>query len=93
MKHLRFDCMYGMLKDQITPEGHPQEIMEKLNITYQHSTPQSIADQWWFWNCKNIPDPLPPYLDVLTADPMEMIGWGLSKEMAEEIRDYKHTEK
>jgi hypothetical protein len=86
--HLRFDCMYGMLEGQETPKGHPQEIMKRLGITYQHATPQSISDQWWFWNCENMPEELPPYLELTDWNPMEMIGWGLSKENAEAIRDY-----
>ncbi len=89
MVHLRFNSLYGILKGQITPEGHPQEIMKKLGITYQHATPQSIADQWWFWNCENLPKELPPYLEVTFWDPMKNIGNGLSKELAEMIRDYK----
>ncbi len=84
--HLRFDCMYGMLDGEEAPQGHPQEIMKRLGITYQHATPQSLGDQWWFWNCENIPEELPPYLEVADWNPMEMIGWGLSKENAEAIR-------
>jgi hypothetical protein len=83
MTHLRYKCLYDC------PDEHPQVMMKKLGITYQHATPQSIGDQWWFWNCENIPDPLPPYLEVSNWDPMECIGWGLSKEDAENIRDYK----
>lgn len=37
---------------------HPQEKMNELGIKYEHSTPQSIGDCWWFWNCSNIPNPL-----------------------------------
>ena len=43
---------------------HPQKVMKELEITYQHATPQIIRDQWWFWNCENIPEQLPPYLEV-----------------------------
>ena len=68
---------------------HPQEEMKKLGITYQHATPQSISDSWWFWNCENIPDPLPSYLSVLNIDPIKSIGWGLSQEQAEAIINYK----
>ena len=69
-------------------KDHAQVIMKKLGITYQHSTPQSIGDQWWFWNCENVPDELPEYLTVADWDPMKCIGFGLSKEDAEKIRDY-----
>lgn len=68
---------------------HPQKAMVELGITYQHATPQSMGDQWWFWNCENSPDNLPPFLTVLELDPMEQIGFGLNLEKAEEIRDYK----
>ena len=86
--HLRFDCMYGILGEE-APKGHPQEIMKKIGITYQYATPQSMGNQWWFWNCENLPKELPEYLEVANWNPMKMIGWGLSKENAEEIRDYK----
>jgi hypothetical protein len=87
-KHLRYDCLYGVHEDEEMPKGHPQEVMKRLGITYQYATPQSISDAWWFWNCENIPELLPPYLEVKNWDPMEMIGWGLSKEEAEQIRDF-----
>lgn len=81
--HLRFDLY-------MSPAGeHAQQVMKRLGITYQHATPQSMGDQWWFWNCENVPDPLPKYLRVLGLDPMKCIGSGLSKEDAESIRDYK----
>ena len=44
---------------------HPQIVMEKLGITYQKATTHSVADQWWFWNCKNAPNKLPYYLTKL----------------------------
>ena len=65
------------------------ERMKELGITYQHATPQSMGDQWWFWNCENVPDTLPEDLEDLNLDPMTCIGYGLSKEDAEKIRDYK----
>ena len=49
--------------------GHAQNIMRELGITYTHSTPQSLADQYWFWNCENVPTKLPSYLKQLEADP------------------------
>ena len=66
-------------------EEHPQIFMKKLGISYKHSTPQSIADQWWFWCCKNVPNNLPNNISVLEANPFECIGFGLSKEDAEKI--------
>ena len=64
---------------------HPQVVMRELRITYQHATPQSITDQWWFWNCENVPDPLPKYLDPLDVKPMDAVGHGLSIADAEAI--------
>lgn len=63
--------------------------MKRLGITYQHATPQSMGDQWWFWNCDNIPEEIPDHIEELNLDPMDCIGFGLSKEEAEKIRDYK----
>ena len=69
---------------------HPQKIMEGLGITYQHATPQSVGDQWWFWNCESTPEILPEGLTELKVDPMKCVGFGLNKENAEKIRDYEH---
>lgn len=89
MKHLRYTCRHGTLNK------HPELVMKRLGIIYQYATPQSMGDQWWFWNCENIPTQLPEYLselnDVKTnkqLNPMDQIGWGLSKEEAEKIIDY-----
>jgi hypothetical protein len=83
MMHLRFK-----LYDYSGP--HPQIQMKELGITYQISTPQSMGDQWWFWCCENVPDKLPSYLEVMNLNPMEQIGFGLSKQEAEHIRDYEN---
>ena len=80
MTHLR----YLLHSDE---QRHPQVVMKELGITYQESTPQSIADQWWFWNCKNIPSDLPGHITQLNLDPMECVGYGLTEEMAKKIRD------
>ena len=85
MKHISY-CMYSA--NDVT-SGHPMEVMKGLGITYQQATPQSMLDSWLFWNCSNIPEPLPEYLLPIDADPMEYVGWGLSQQEAEKIRDYK----
>lgn len=87
--HLIFDAIRAYFSGKT---AHPQDVMSELGITYQHATPQSISDQWWFWNCENIPDTLPGYLSELKADPMEMIGFGLSEEKAMQIRDYRNNQ-
>lgn len=81
--HLRYCTMaagFGCGEDR-----HPQTVMRELGITYQHATPQSMADQWWFWNCENVPAELPKYLTPLDLNPLEQVGWGLSQEDAEKI--------
>ncbi len=84
--HLRVSTYYN--------DEHPLQSMERLGITYQHATPQSMLDEWWFWNCENVPDQLPEYFSILECkDPLKMLGWGLSKENAEKIRDYLSTSK
>jgi hypothetical protein len=87
MIHLRFD--YRETGLGCNENRHAQKVMKELGITYQHATPQTIGDQWWFWNCENIPEKLPSFITVLELDPMDCIGWGLSKKKAESIRDYK----
>ncbi|AUR85571.1 hypothetical protein NVP1076O_66 [Vibrio phage 1.076.O._10N.286.51.B7] len=56
--NLRYD-MYS------SPNNHPQKVMEALGITYKYVVPQSIADQWWFYDCENVPSALPEYLTKL----------------------------
>jgi len=89
MKHLNY-CILTAWVDH-KESRHPQLVMKELGITYQHATPQSLNDTWWFWNCENVPDELPSYLTVSDWDPMKMIGWGLSEENAILIRDYKRS--
>ena len=80
--HLRFD-VYG--QSIAGDDRYAQTVMRDLGIIYSHATPQSMGDQWWFWNCNNVPSPLPPHFSVLEINPHECIGYGLSKEEADEI--------
>lgn len=82
--HLRYD-MYS------APAGHPQAVMRSLGITYQHATPQSIADQWWFWNCEGVPEDLPDFLTALNVEPHEAIGYGLDRATADAIAANKES--
>ena len=86
MKHLKYSLIEAAM--ECDEDRHPQVVMRELGITYQHSTPQSMGDQWWFWNCENIPKELPLFFSELRLDPMEQIGYGLSKKHAENIRDF-----
>lgn len=69
-------------------KDHPEYIMRRFGITYQKATPQSIGDQWWFWNCQNIPCPLPEGFSFLDVDPEKCIGFGLSQKDADEIKKF-----
>ncbi len=84
--NLRF--LYMAAQD-LGEKRHAEAVMKEMGITYQLSTPQTMGDQWWFWNCEGLPEILPKFLTILDLNPMEQIGWGLSKEDAEKIRDYK----
>lgn len=77
-----------MLESGWEKYGHPVSAVLAHGISYQHATPQSIGDQWWFWNCEHVPDQLPKYLSVADLHPMACIGYGLSEEQAHQIRDY-----
>lgn len=84
--HLRYDMMKAGLG--CNENRHPQEVMRELGITYQHATPQSICEQWWFWNCEGVSESLPEYLTELQLDPLKMVGYGLSEKKAQEISDF-----
>jgi hypothetical protein len=73
-------------------DEHPQDYMKSLGITYEHATPQSISEQWWFWNCSNVPEPLPGPLYVLKKEPKEAIGHGLSPSLAEKLTKYSQSD-
>lgn len=70
MRHLRFSYPAARAAGE---DRHAQEVMRELGITYQDLTPQSIADQFWFWYCDNVPEVLPPYLVDLRANPNHWI--------------------
>lgn len=81
--HLRFNMMAAGM--DCNENRHPQVVMRELGITWQHATPQSMMDEWWFWNCKGIPAELPKYLTPLDLDPNKCVGWGLGHEDADKI--------
>lgn len=61
---------------------HPQKVMIDLGIKYKKSVPQSISDNWWFFDC-DIPEvvELPEYIEVRDfGDLSHFVGWGLSED-------------
>lgn len=80
MINLRLDIYYLKI--------HAQQYMRDLGITYEIAVPQSICDQWWFFNCKNVPPKLPEELSIfdMKGRPLkDLIGYGLSAEMVERL--------
>lgn len=63
MKHLRYDCMDANLSGE---KRHPQEVMREIGITYERAIPQSMAGQWWFFNCQY--KKLPKYITGMNCD-------------------------
>ena len=87
LNHLVF-CIQTWVELNQGKAEHPVKQMKNLGITYQHGTPQSIGNRWIFWNCSNIPDPLPTYLSVEALHPISHIGFGLSEDLAKSIERY-----
>lgn len=81
--HLRYSMLTAGI--DCNENRHAQVVMRELGINYQHASPQSLGDQWWFWNCTEVPASLPKYLTALDLDPHEAIGYGLSKDLADKI--------
>ena len=52
---------------------HAIDAMYDLGIEFEHSVPQSLIDEYWFFNCSNVPDKLPEYISILQADPRDWI--------------------
>jgi hypothetical protein len=52
---------------QGAPSGHPQEVMRELASSLHFkilgATPQSVADQWWFWIEYETEPDLPEFID------------------------------
>jgi len=63
------DLRYDMLSATKAGDSrHPQKVMRELGITYTHAIPQSLGDQWWFANCKNVPEVLPVFLKEMRIE-------------------------
>ena len=56
-KHLRV-IEHGFFQNVFTE-------MERLGIDWQHAEHLLIGEQWWFFNCENVPEKLPHYIEEL----------------------------
>lgn len=62
-------------------EEHAVKLMKRLGITYKLAVPQSLGDQWWFFNCRNVPPELPSCVTTRDFGNLDrLVGYGLSKE-------------
>lgn len=77
--HLLFDMIGAYYAGEIR---HPPVVLRSLGVTYKHAVPQSIADAWQFFCCENVPATLPSYIRVMNVEPLDLIGCGLSEEIA-----------
>lgn len=89
-KHLRFN-----VRDYVRLFGvnakHPRQVIKDAGITYTHAIPQTISDEWWFFNCENVMPHVEGVISTLEIDDArEYIGWGLSAKQAEEINNYQN---
>lgn len=67
---------------------HPQTVMKELGLTYVHSVPQSISDQWWFFGVEGDLSNLPKFIEFKDfGDLNKLIGYGLSKEAVNKIEE------
>lgn len=76
-----------LLVDMYKAPKHAQECMRDLSITYQKAVPQSLLDCWWFFNCENIPEELPEWVEYFDIDPSLCIGHGLSSDDVESLKN------
>ncbi len=42
---------------------HPQIVMKELGITYKKSEGVAIRDAWFFYDCSNVPEKLPEFIE------------------------------
>lgn len=58
---------------------------KELGIKWEKSVVQTIADQTWFFNCTNVPDPLPNGWEVMDIPLHELIGYGLDEDDVKQL--------
>lgn len=72
MKHLRYDLTGALYAGE---KRHPEEVLHELGITYEQAIPQSMADQWWLFNCQY--GELPSYISEMKCDRWTAKQYGL----------------
>jgi len=72
MKNLRRKWYVENYKDTLPPKQY--------GIEFDLAVPQTLGDQTWYFNCKNVPDELPEGYSFLEKPIEKYIGYGLSQE-------------
>lgn len=63
MANLRLNMIQYSFVDKI--KKHPQEFINDLGITYKKCEPMPIGDCWLFFDCENIPNVLPSFIEII----------------------------
>ena len=64
----------------------PIQKMTELGITWEKHFVSTISDCVFFFNCKNIPEAIPQYIQVQeNRSPLEFVGCGLSENEANQL--------
>ena len=70
-------------------DEHAQKFMKRIGVKYGLAVPQSMFDCWQFYMCEYDSGSLPSFVKVVDdKNPHDSIGFGLSKEMADEIYEW-----
>lgn len=69
---------------------HPQKVLRDLGITYKKAVPQSIGNQWWFFDVHGDLDKLHKdlYEIKFKDDLSELIGYGLCPQDVIQLQGY-----
>lgn len=81
MINLRYDYMGAWFDAK--ESRHAEEMMRELGITYKYAIPQSLGDQWWFWDCSGNIENLPSYISHMEVTEQMFNYW--IKESEDEV--------
>lgn len=80
MKHLRYDVLGAHYAGE---SRHPEVVMKELGIEYKIAIPQSMADQWWLFDCNYTE--LPSFIKTMIAKSWIIEQYKLPKEYSNVI--------
>ena len=91
MKHLKYCLMTAGF--DCSENRHAQVVMKELGITYKLAVPQSMADQWQFFCCENLPEELPKFLTEICKDNNFKNYSGISEDNLKMLKNSMKKEK